>query len=334
MEIVVLVNAVTPDASAAERDVLVQADSVTTALQELGHRCHTLAVTLDLSALEHRLSAQRPDLVFNLVESLGGTDRLAAAVPALLDVLGIPCTGGDADAMFITCSKQLTKQRLLAAGVPTPAAWYGPRCAGAFTAATATPFASGNYLLKAVHEHASFGMDDDAVVMADSLAALTAAINERAQRFGRPFFAEQFIAGREFNLSLLERDDGTPQVLPPAEIVFHGFPAGKPQIVGYAAKWDEGSFEYTATPRTFKFPPSDQPLLSCLGNLAVASWDALGLRGYGRIDFRVAAAGQPWVIEGNANPCLSPDAGFAAAVWQAELSYAEAIARIVASAAA
>jgi D-alanine-D-alanine ligase len=48
------------------------------------------------------------------------------------------------------------------------------------------------------------------------------------------------------------------------------------------------------------------------------------------VDFRVDANNRPFVLEVNANPCLSPDAGFAAALQRAELTFDDAIARIVA----
>ena len=117
--------------------------------------------------------------------------------------------------------------------------------------------------------------------------------------------------------------------LPPAEIDFAAFPDDKPHIVGYRAKWDADSFEYHHTPRRFDFPANDRPLLDRLSQLAIQCWREFGLRGYARVDFRVDEAGRPWILEINANPCLSPDAGFAAAVEQAGIGYDQAIERIV-----
>ncbi len=53
------------------------------------------------------------------------------------------------------------------------------------------------------------------------------------------------------------------------------------------------------------------------------------LRAWARVDFRVDQNGQPWILEVNANPCLSPDAGFRAALQQAGIAFDEAIACIL-----
>jgi D-alanine-D-alanine ligase len=120
-------------------------------------------------------------------------------------------------------------------------------------------------------------------------------------------------------------------VLPVPEIEFVDFPAGKPRIVGYAAKWDETSFECRNTRRRFVDPGQEPGLCAGLGRLALDCWQAFALGGYARVDFRVDHAGNPWILEVNANPCIAPDAGFAAAAAHAGLGYREAIRRIVAA---
>ncbi len=109
-------------------------------------------------------------------------------------------------------------------------------------------------------------------------------------------------------------------------------PEDKPRIVGRRAKWDEGSFEYQQTPRRFEFPASDRLLLETLTDLSKACWELFELRGFARVDFRVDGLGQPWILEVNVNPCLSPDAGFAAALHQAGLPFPEAVRIILAEA--
>jgi D-alanine-D-alanine ligase len=174
-------------------------------------------------------------------------------------------------------------------------------------------------------------MDDSAVVTVASAEDLEQRVDAWSERLGRPCFAEDYVDGREFNLSVLAGAAGSsgPQVLPPAEIDFSAFPENKPRIVGYKAKWEAGSFEYEHTPRRFAFPQSDGRLLDRLRDLALGGWAVLGLAGYARVDFRVDRAGEPWILEINANPCLSPDAGFAAALEPAGLSFDQAIERIL-----
>jgi D-alanine-D-alanine ligase len=309
-----------PGPSAAELDVLVQRDAVHAALAALGHECQPIACTLNLSLVIEQLRGFSPHVVFNLVESLDATDRLAVLVPMLLDANHIAYTGTRARAMLDTSDKVLVKQRLKALGLPTPA-WYAE--------GTDSVLGPGTFIIKARYEHASVGLDDSAVVTVNSGDELAEIIRRRAAQFNVEMFAEQFIAGREFNLSVMATKEGGCQTLAPAEIDFSGFPDGKPQIVNFDAKWTETAFEYSATPRSFYFPKEDDTLLLELARLTRVVWQEFDLRGYARVDYRVDETGQPFILEINTNPCLSPDAGFVAAVQQSGSDFAAAIATIV-----
>jgi D-alanine-D-alanine ligase len=326
MHLLVLHNEAADDSAVDDRDVLVQRDAVLEALRSLGHDAAALSCTLNLATVSSRLKELRPDVVFNLVESLGGTDRLMPLATLLLDALNIPHTGCGTETILATSNKVAAKQRMHAAGLPT-AGWLSD-------GSSPCPLPdSGRCILKPIWEHASVGMSDDAVLATTGPAEVEAAIQGKARATGRPHFAEAFIDGREFNLSLLAADETGPSreptLLPPAEIDFSAFPAGKPRIVGHSAKWDVASDEYHQTPRTFDFAGSDASLLDELARLALACWSLFGLRGYARVDFRVDREGRPWILEVNANPCLSPDAGFAAALARAGIPYSAAIRRIV-----
>jgi D-alanine-D-alanine ligase-like ATP-grasp enzyme len=89
------------------------------------------------------------------------------------------------------------------------------------------------------------------------------------------------------------------------------------------------AFEYHATQRRFDFAMEDRDLLTRLEATAKACWRLFGLRGYARIDCRVDVAGEVQVLEVNINPCLSPDAGFAAAAKRAGLDSGAIVARIL-----
>jgi D-alanine-D-alanine ligase len=319
VNVLVLHNALAANADIDEQDVLTQRDTVVSALSELGYRSSTLGCTLNLDELHQSLLTIQPDVVFNLVESLAGTDRLMPLVPLLLDSLGVPYTGPKSSSIWAVSSKVRTKEVLRAAGLPTPH-WFCPDADMHDSSIVDVT----RWIIKPIWEHASLAMEDDAVVEMASLEQLEAEIRSRQGRLGRPLFAEQFVDGREFNLSMLAGD-----VLPPAEIEFLGYPDDKPRIVGRRAKWEQDSFEYTQTPRRFEFPSQDQPLLNELTELARQSWDRFQMSGFARVDFRVDRQGRPWILEVNVNPCLSPDAGFAAAVERAGLSFREAIGTIL-----
>ncbi len=332
MRIAIAHNAVGDSDAPDERDVLVQAEAVSAALGALGHEALPVPCTLDLSAVKRRLIELKPALVFNLVESLDGTGRLIHVVPFLLDALGIPYSGAGAEAILLTSHKVLAKERLTAAGVPTPP-WSAPfpYDLPATPPAPAVPSLAAQprgWIVKSLWEHASIGLDEAQPVTCDREEQVAAALHTHAARFGGACFAERFVDGREFNLSLLAGADG-PQVLAPAEITFEGFPEEALRIVGYRAKWLPASYEFNHTPRRFDFPDSDAGLIERLQTLARRCWGVFGLRGYARVDFRVDAKGQPWVLEINANPCLSPDAGFAAALHQSGIGFDEAVARIL-----
>lgn len=325
MRVVIAYTPAAADAPPEDLDGLVQRDAVAAALGELGHQVDTLAFGLDLERVRDALLALKPDCVFNLVEAVDGQDRLQSLAPAVFESLGLAFTGAGQCALLHTTNKLLTKRWLLLAGLPTPE-WIdeaGRQPAG--------DLAGRKVIVKSAWDHGSAGLSDESVVPSDDPTGLVERLRQLGNRPGREWFAERFIDGREFNLSVLAGLTG-PEVLPLAEICFDDFAPGKPRMVGYRAKWDASSFEYHHTDRRFDFAPEDEGLLERLRRLAIACWELFDLRGFVRVDFRVDEAGEPWILEININPCISPDAGFAAAVQRAEMSYKEAVARIVADA--
>jgi len=321
MKAVILHGAIPEDAPPDELDTMVQVEAVRGALVELGHEVTTVPFSLDLGKVAEALRALAPDFVFNLVESVEGAGRLLHLAPALLEFLGVPYTGSGSETLFVTSNKVLANQILRSQAIPT-ANWYTIN-----DLAGDAPLPKGPYIFKSVWEHASVGLDDDCVVVTDSREALRRGCLERSTGPGGERFVETYIEGREFNIAILAGESG-PQVLPASEIRFLDY-EGRWKIVNYRAKWHEGSFEYSHTQRRFEFPPEDRPLLEALADIARRCWRIFGLRGYARVDFRVDAAGQPYVLEVNANPCLSPDAGYAATVAQAGMRYTDAVQWIV-----
>ena len=313
MKAAILFQKVDEKSAVDDLDVLTQKYEISKALGFLGTQTIELPVDLNLEKIKSELLDYKPDFVFNLVESIDGCGQLLYFVPALLERLAIPYSGCSADALFITTNKILTKERMISAAIKTPP-WCRQR---------PVPFFPP-YIVKPISEDASVDIDEEMVVFtASDLDSIFKACPK-----DKSYFVEQYIDGREFNLSVLASPDG-PQVLPPAEICFIDYPPEKTKVVGYKAKWQSASFEYLHTVRRLDFPTEDTHLLNQLEKIALECWSTFSLTGYARIDFRVDNNGVPWVLEVNANPCISPDSGFIAAAEKVGLSYQQVVERII-----
>jgi D-alanine-D-alanine ligase len=319
MRVLVLHSDIAPDAPPEEQDTLIAAEAVAAALARNGHSAVKAAFRTDTLAAV--LEENGPDIVFNLVEGVDGLGRLAPQAPALLARLGVRFTGVGAEAMAQTNDKPRTKERLRAAGLATPDWSVPPDWRGVN---------GGRYIVKAALEDASIGLDDGCIVT--GAQAIRARAENCAARFGGDWFAEEFVEGREFNIAILQ-DEGGPRILPMAEMRFVHWPEGKPRIVGYDAKWQEGSSGWRGTVRAFGVETNEPALAADLQAACRKAWALFGLCGFVRVDFRVTEQGAALILEINANPCISPDAGFAAAAAQGGMDYDALIAAILKAAA-
>lgn len=318
MKVAIVHDRIAPDARVDELDALEQAEIVGALLGELGHASLRLEASSDLAALGQRLRAEAPDLVVNLVESLDGIAERIHWVPRWLESLGLPFTGGGSAAIRATSNKLEAKHRLRAAGLPTPD-WV--------EAGAPAPAAARRWILKPVWEDASIAIDDEAVVTAGG-AELERLLRERAEKVGRSVFAEAYLEGRDFNVGLLAKPGGF-EVLPPAEVVFENWPEGKPRLYGFAAKWDPHSLEWDRTPTVFDCASREPALAARLEPLVRECAAVFGLSGYARADFRVDERGEPFLLEVNSNPCLSPESGYLEAAALLRLSPRDVLGRIV-----
>ena len=320
MKILILHDYVPEGAAPELLDNLDQADLVQRVLTAMGHEtvCWPLSDRLKETAAQIR--SQAPDLVFNLVESITGSGRRIHLAPAVLEDFGLTYAGCPARAVYLTNDKLKAKEILRQNNLPTPH-WI--------TKANGNRPVASHYIIKSVWEHASLGLSDDSVQSAADPERLVRELVDRAPALGGACFAEEYIEGREFNLSVLAGENG-PQVLPPAEIVFQGYTPEMRRIVGYSAKWLADSYEYNNTPRTFIGGEVEAELSAVLAELALSCWQVFGLKGWARVDFRVDRQNRPFILEVNTNPCLADDAGFMAATRQAGLDDKQVMARILA----
>ena len=122
------------------------------------------------------------------------------------------------------------------------------------------------------------------------------------------------------------------QALPVMELDFSGFPEGMPKIASWEAKWgdegDEKGAEFEGTKSVFPTDLSDE-LTDRMQKVAFDAFHALRLRDYARVDLRVNAKEEIYVIEVNPNCYLEKKAEFASAAKKSGMEYPELINRII-----
>lgn len=308
-------------------DVLAQVEAVAAGLAALGVPYRIVPVP------EWRpwgvIDADPGTVVFNLMEAPPGRPEALLGAASALELLGVPFTGSASGALWVTTDKLATRAMLAAEGLPVaPGGRLDPDRPGLLDRVP------GPWILKPACEDASLGLEGDPVCATPEAAVARA--RELTRRFpGQAVVAETFLPGRELNVSLLADEEGNVEVLPVAEMVYEGFPAGMSRVLGYEAKWREDSFAYIHTVRRFLEPAGsgeDAALIARAGELARDAWRIFGLRGYVRVDLRLDAAGEPRILEVNANPCLAANGGFMAAAERAGHSAADVVRRILADA--
>ncbi len=309
--------------TASDEGVLLAVRHVAKALQALGtpHRVAGVRRLADLPAV---VSAGSETIVFNLVERLDGGAHECNFVPATCRALGRACTGGSTESLELTLDKSLTNARLVAYGIPAPPGVVVP--VGAPLPAT---LPEGPLFVKPLCSDGSEGIDANSLVR-DRCTQLAAAVARVHQQTGQPALVEAFIEGREFNLAVIERV-GKIVPLPVSEIDFSLFPPDRPHFVDYTVKWQPGTIAGQVSPRRIP-APIDAVTTARLQALAVRAWQACGCRDYARIDTRMDAAGNVFVLDVNVNCDLSPLAGLPAALTAAGISFQEFVEQMIVNA--
>ena len=301
----------------SEHEILITVAAVHQALVQAGFETVPLGVQKDFRVLLAGLRDIQPDVVFNLYEGTADQGFSEAHVAGVLDWLGVPFTGSPFPALSLCRSKHLTKRIFQGAGLPTPEFFVVeqlpvPRC----------PL-SWPVIVKPAEQDASVGLDQGSVV--SNQERLNERVSLVLDTFGPPVLVEQFIPGRELTAAVIESPNL--QVLPLAELLFEGLSPSSWPIYTYEGKWTPGSPDYEATAR---HPAALSPALAeGLNRLAQRAFRLLGCRDYARVDFRVNAAEQPYLLEVNPNPDLNPNLGLADNLAAVGITHAQFTAALV-----
>ena len=293
----------------ADVEVLDTAQAVRRALIRHGNEVSTVNVCKNGLA-----DLKSFDAIFNLAESTLGSDATEDAIAQKLEALAIPFTGSNAEALRRCADKELTKQLLIGAGIPTPN-FQVFRGQTEIRTEMAYPL-----IVKPVHEDGSIGITEDSIVC--DRAGLERKVAEILRVYREPALVEEYIDGREINAAVLGNGIRA-SVLPLSEIVFT-MSAGQPRIVSFNAKWRDDTDAYKNTNNSCP-AALDAETTAAISELAARACRIMGCRDYARVDIRVKET-QLYVLEVNPNPCINPvGAGFIVSAQAAGFSYDDVV---------
>jgi D-alanine-D-alanine ligase len=295
---------------------------VAAALVKNGHDVLLIGVNDDLRDMSARLADWKPDLVVNATEAFRDNSELDYLIPALLESEGYRYTGAPPLALLVTRNKAMSKKILAYHDVKVPGFRSyrvgerpGPEVGLRFP-----------LIVKPLQADASEGIAQASIVHdRDALIERIAFVHER---FGQPAIAEEYIEGRELYATMIGNGANV-QILPIVEMVFDTA-GSRPEdrIATQSAKWDMSYRERRGIKNVFARRIS-KVASERLAKACYASYRALWLRDYARLDVRLAADGEIWFIEANANPFLSYGHDSAEAAYKAGMKYEAFIQRIV-----
>jgi len=262
---------------------------------------HTVKLIGNARNLLKLMPNPRVDLVFNICEGQYGRSR-ESQVPAILDVFRVPCAGADALTLGITLDKVIAKKCFLADGIPT---------ARYFMAGPDDDLMQLNTIgfplfVKTLHEGTSKGITPGSRV--ENFKRLKKQVEFINTNYKQPALVEEFIKGTEYTVGVIGNDP--PQAMPVVQYAIDGKTDLGNAFYTYAHVVDK-SVEYICP------APVDEKFAGKLQDIAIAAYRSVGCRDFGRVDIRVDKDGNPYVLEINPLPNLSPTmcSSCSASVW-------------------
>jgi D-alanine-D-alanine ligase len=280
----------------------------------------SIGVLDSLTELRSAIADWKPDIVFNLLEEFNGIVTYDQHVVAFLELMRQPYTGCNPRGLLLSRDKSLCKQLLSFHRIPTPQFAVFRRGARIVVPRKIRfPL-----FVKSTVEDASLGIAQASVV--EDPNKLKERIEFVHQQVGSDALVEEFIEGRELYVGVMGNDRLTR--LPVWEMVFGSMPESQAAIATRKVKWDKRyQAKYGITTRAAEGLPA--AVLAGLDKLSRRIYRTLGLSGYARMDFRVRADGQVFVLEANANPNLEAAEDFAESARAAGTAYDELLEKIM-----
>src|SRR5215475_3601420 len=268
-----------------KKDPMHDREEIFEALSKLGHEpSYHLLDGKNQSLLA--LAKSGADLVFNLTESYAGNDTMDKNIAAYLELLHLRYTGSGPQALYLAQDKAIAKKIFDFHKIKTPDFATSYRGRTDHSHDIKFPL-----IVKPVSEDGSIGIDNGSVV--ESVKELMERIHYIHEEFDSPALIEEYIEGREMYAAVL--GNSNPEVLPIVELDLSKLPKGTPRIAGQDVKFDFETEAYKVT-KSAPAEDLDEDTVHRLSETALAVYQALKLRDYGRIDMRLTPKGEVYVI--------------------------------------
>ena len=292
---------------------------VLAALEVLGHEIHTVGLLDDITTVIQAVREVKPDVVFNLTEQYDGDRSQDKSIAALLELLQVPYTGAGPMGLALARDKALAKEIL---------AYHRIRVPQFFTFHRGEKIRIPRHvaypvIVKPLGEDASEGIARASLVRRDS--DLRKRVEWVLESFGRDAIVEQYIEGRELYCGVM--GNGRLRVFPLRELKMGNKP-GRPKFLTFTLKWNNDMRQRWGI--DFGFAQDIDPkLVADIGRTCKRVYRLLQLRDYGRIDLRLTADGQMYIIEANPNPAIGEQEDFAQGALETGIGYPGLIDRII-----
>lgn len=293
---------------------------VVVALDHLGHQVHQIGLHDEIKPLRVALQEVRPHVVFNLLEEFHGEAIYDHHVVSYLVLQRQAYTGCNPRGLVLARDKALSKKILHYHRIRVPGFAVAPRGVR-YRRPPRLPFP---LIVKSLVEEGSLGIAEASVVHNDSK------LRERVEfvhdKLGTDAIVEQFIAGRELYSAVMGNHQL--RVFPPWELIIKNRRPDAPLIATERTKWD---LDYQER-RGVTIDPAriDDALRVHIERTTKRIYRALGMSGYGRIDFRLDAKGELYFLEANPNPDIALGGEFACATEDGGLSHEDTIQKVLA----
>jgi D-alanine-D-alanine ligase len=293
---------------------------VVSTLRALGHEVRALGVRSDLRVVREAIEEWQPHIAFNLLEEFDGVAIYDQNVVAYLELLRVPYTGCNPRGLMLSRDKALSKKILAYHRIPGPDFAVFPMG----RTVRRPSRLSFPLIVKSLTEDASLGISQASVVETDDkLRERVAFVHES---LGTSAIVERYIEGRELYVAVV--GNRRLRVFPVWELTMDGLPDEARPIATQRLKWNP-RYQKKYGIQWGEARGLPDAVTRRVQTLAKRIYRTLGLSGYARIDFRLDASQDTYVLEANPNPEIADGEELAASAEKAGLSYQTLIQQIL-----